>query len=139
MREAVPLFLLGTLCLFVAEHTGLLHLVELAAKPLVGGMLGLPPEAAIGFILAFLRRDYGAVIVFEQFRRGDMDAGQALVALVAITLFVPCLAHLFVCIRELGWKKALLLDAVVFALAFVVGALVRVFIALTGLRVAATM
>jgi ferrous iron transport protein B len=139
MREAVPLFLLGTACLFVAERTGLLRLVELAARPVVSGVLGLPVETTTGFILGFLRRDYGALIIFQQFRQGHMGADQALVALVTITLFVPCLAHLFVCMKELGWRKALLMDAVVFALAVLVGGAVRTLIAVTGLAITGSM
>lgn len=135
MREAVPLFLIGTVCLFVAERTGLLALLEAAARPAVTGLLGLPAESTVGFILGFLRRDYGAVVIFDLFREGRMGAEQALVALVVITLFVPCLAHLFVCVKELGLKKALLLDAFVFVLAFLVGGAVRAFLALTGLQV----
>jgi len=137
MREAVPLFLLGTFCLFVAERIGLLKVVETAAKPLVSGMLGLPVESTIGFILGFLRRDYGAIIIFEQFRAGDMRPDQALIALIVITLFVPCLAHLFVCIKELGWRKALLMDAIIFAFAFAVGGVVRLVLILTGLEITA--
>ena len=69
MREAVPLFLLGTVCLFVAEKTGLLGLIETAASPVVTGMLGLPAVTTVGFILGFLRRDYATVIIFDQFRQ----------------------------------------------------------------------
>lgn len=139
MREAVPLFLIGTTCLFIGEQLGILHAAEWLAKPLVSGLLGLPVRATKGFILGFLRRDYGAVIIFDEFRQGRMGADQALVALVVITLFVPCLAHLFVCIKELGWRKALLMNAFVFAIAFGVGGIVRAFIALTGLQVAVPM
>ncbi|MHC4251417.1 MAG: FeoB small GTPase domain-containing protein [Planctomycetota bacterium] len=132
MREAVPIFLLGTVVLFVAERTGVLRAIEYVARPVVTGLLGLPVETTKGFILGFLRRDFGAVIVFQQFHQGAMGPGQALVALVVMTLFVPCIAHLFVCIRELGWKRALLMDAGVFAFAFIAGGAVRGLVALTG-------
>lgn len=134
MREAVPYFLLGTVCLFVADETGLLRLLEAALRPVVTGLLGLPAQAAEGFILGFLRRDYGTVIVFEQFRTGVIGAGQALIALIVITLFVPCLAHFFVCIKELGLKKALLLDLIIVVLAVLVGVAVRLMLAATQLQ-----
>ncbi|MHC4250673.1 MAG: FeoB small GTPase domain-containing protein [Planctomycetota bacterium] len=136
MREAVPLFLLGSACLFVAERIGLLRFTERAARPLVSGLLGLPVGVTIAFVLSFFRRDYGAVIIFDQFRHGRMAAEQALVAMVVITLFVPCLAHLFVCVRELGWRKTLLMDAMVLALAILAGGAVRALVAVTGLKVA---
>ena len=68
-----------------------------------------------------------------------MSADQALVALVTITLFVPCLAHLFVCMKELGWRKALLMNATVFVLAILVGGAVRALIAVTGLTITGSM
>jgi ferrous iron transport protein B len=138
MREAVPLFLIGTACFFVADKTGLLGVIEAVARPVVTGLLGLPAAATIGFILGFLRRDYGTVIIFEQFKQGQIGANQTLVALVVITLFVPCLAHFFVCVKELGWRKALLMDAFVLVLAVLVGAAVRLLLAATGIDVTAT-
>jgi len=136
MREAVPMFLLGTVCLFIIKRIGLLGRIEAAARPVVSGVLGLPDATTKGFILGFLRRDYATVVIFEQFKGGELAAEQALVALVVITLFVPCLAHFFVCVKELGWRKAILLDVVVLVLAVLAGALVRVLLAATGLQIA---
>ena len=133
MREAVPLFLIGTVFVFVAERIRLLKLIEYLARPLVVGLLGLPVKTTLGFVMGFLRRDYGAIIIFDQFRDGDIGPGQALVALVVITLFVPCIAHFFVCVKEIGWRKALMMNAFIFALAFLVGGVVRAIVALTGI------
>ena len=65
-----------------------------------------------------------------------MGADQALVALVVITLFVPCLAHMFVCVRELGLRKALLMNSMVFVTAFIVGGAVRLLVFLTEIQIA---
>ena len=136
MSEAVPMFLLGTVCLFIIKRVGLLERIEAAVQPVVTGLLGLPVETTKGFILGFLRRDYATVIIFEQFRGGELAAEQALVALIVITLFVPCLAHFFVCVKELGWLKAILLDILVLALAISAGTLVRLLLAVSGLQIA---
>ena len=60
LREALPLFVVGTLILYVLDRFGGLALLERAAAPLVVGVLDLPKEAAAAFILGFLRRDYAA-------------------------------------------------------------------------------
>jgi len=133
LGEAVPLFLIGTACLFVAQETGVLRVLEAGAQPVVSGILGLPPETAQGFIMGFLRRDYGAVIIFQQFNTGGIGPSQALVALVVVTLFVPCLAHFFVCIKEMGLRRAVFMNIVVFTTAILVGGFVRVFLAATHL------
>ncbi|HHT9154109.1 MAG TPA: nucleoside recognition domain-containing protein, partial [Candidatus Hypogeohydataceae bacterium YC40] len=125
LKEAVPLFVLGTFCLFILSKVGALKYIELGARPLVSNWLGLPPETAEGFILGFLRRDYGAVSIFKALERvhGSVaaDPTQLLVALVVITLFVPCLANFFVIIKERGISTAALIIGFIVPYAFLVG------------------
>ncbi len=52
-----------------------------------------------------------------------MDQNQILVALVTITLFVPCVANFFMMIKERGWKVALIIASVVVLIAVLVGGL----------------
>jgi ferrous iron transport protein B len=121
LREAVPLFLLGTLVLFLLDTFRLLGAVERAAAPLVQGLLGLPAQAAEAFLVGFLRRDYGAAGLFNLAREGVMDPVQLVVAMVTITLFVPCIANFLIMIKERGARTALLMVAVILPTAFLVG------------------
>jgi ferrous iron transport protein B len=105
--EAVPLFLIGTALLFVLDETGLLKYVVAGGRPIVTGLLGLPPEAAQVFVMGFLRRDYGAAGLFQLAHAGQLSATQAVVALTVMTLFVPCVANFLVIIKEQGLKAAL--------------------------------
>jgi ferrous iron transport protein B len=107
LGEAVPLFLLGTALLFVLDKTGLLASLTAAARPVVTGMLGLPPEAAQVFVMGFLRRDYGAAGLFTLAADGVLSGVQAVVALTVMTLFVPCVANLLMIIKERGPKVGL--------------------------------
>jgi len=120
LKEAVPLFMLGTFILFCLDKTGLLDVIENATAPIVVNLLGLPKEAAGAFIMGFLRRDYAAVLVAKE---GNLDPIQTLVALVTITLFVPCIANMFVMIKERGMKTALFIVVFIFAFAFLFGGL----------------
>jgi ferrous iron transport protein B len=122
LKEAVPLFVLGTLVLFVCDATGLLPRLEAAARPLVVGVLGLPAQAADAFLVGFLRRDYGAAGFFMLRRSGQLDGVQSVVALSVITLFVPCIANFFVMIKERGVKTTLAIVAFIVPFAFAVGA-----------------
>ncbi len=125
LKEAVPLFILGTLGLFILSKAGALQYIELGARPVVSNWLGLPPETAEGFILGFLRRDYGAVSLFKALERAHgsvaAEPTQLLVALVVITLFVPCLANFFVIIKERGIVAAALIVGFIVPYAFLVG------------------
>lgn len=106
VREAVPLFLMATVALFVLDRLKLLGVIENAASPIVVHFLGLPKEAAQAFIVGFLRRDYGAAGLFMLARQGAMDHRQVLVSLVTMTLFVPCIAHFFMMTKERGLRES---------------------------------
>lgn len=121
LKEAVPLFILGTLLLFVLHETGALELLERAAAPIVVNFLHLPPRATEAFIIGFLRRDYGAAGLFTLEKQGLLDPIQVVVSLVTITLFVPCVANFFIMIKERGLKMALGMTAFIFPFAFLVG------------------
>jgi ferrous iron transport protein B len=125
MREAVPLFLLGTFVLFLLHELHVLGVLERAAAPVVHGVLGLPPQAAEAFLIGFLRRDYGAAGLYGMARDGLLDPVQLVVAMVTITLFVPCVANFFIMIKERGMRTALLMVAFIVPIAFVVGGALR--------------
>jgi ferrous iron transport protein B len=121
MREAVPLFLLGTLILFVMDAFRLLGLVEKAAAPVVEGILGLPAQASQAFLIGFLRRDYGAAGLYDLSRQGLLNPVQLVVSMVTITLFVPCIANFMIMIKERGMRTALAMVAFIVPMAFLVG------------------
>ena len=121
LKEAVPLFVLGTLILFVADRLHLLASLQRIAEPVVSGLLGLPPEAAGSFVVGFLRRDFGAAGLYAMARAGRLDAVQALVAAVTITLFIPCIANFFMIVKERGWKTAVAVAAFIIPFAVLVG------------------
>ena len=121
LKEAVPLFVLGTVVLFLSHMTGLLTALERVSVPVVEGLLGLPGEATQAFIVGFLRRDYGAAGLFMLARNGALDGVQIVVSLVTITLFVPCVANFFIIIKERGLGVALAMVAFIFPFAFLAG------------------
>jgi ferrous iron transport protein B len=125
LKEAVPLFALGTLILFGADRLHLLGAVERAAAPVVTGLLGLPGGAAEAFVIGFLRRDFGAAGLYRLAAEGQLDAVQTVVALVTITLFIPCIAQFFMMVRERGWRTASAVAAFILPFAIGVGAVLR--------------
>lgn len=126
LREAVPLFLLGTFILFVADRFGWLLLLQNATEPVVVGALDLPPKTAEAFLIGFLRRDYGAAGLFDMARAGLLTNLQVVVSLVTITLFIPCLANFLVIVKEHGSKVAAGMALFIFPFAILVGALVNI-------------
>src|SRR6266511_1119690 len=125
LKEAVPLFVLGTLILFAADRLRLLGFVERLAEPVLTGFLGLPRETAGAFVVGFLRRDFGAAGLFELARHGKLSAEQIVVSMVTITLFIPCIANFFMIVKERGWKTALAIAAFITPFALGTGAAVH--------------
>jgi ferrous iron transport protein B len=54
----------------------------------------------------------------------DMEV-QVTVALVTITLFVPCIANFFMILKERGWRTGLGMMAFILPFSFAVGAAVN--------------
>ncbi len=132
LREAMPLFLLGTLLLWGLDRFHLLAALERSAEPIMTGLLGLPKEAAGAFILGFLRRDYAAAGLFAHYQpylvAGTMTRPmiiEVVVALVTITLFIPCIANFFMILKERGLKTGLAMLAFILPFSVGVGALVN--------------
>jgi len=127
LKEVVPLFVLGTAILFVLDKLNVLDRLARLGEPLVTGWLGLPRETATAFLVGFLRRDYGAVYLLDAATgpHAVLTPHQVLVAMVTITLFMPCIATLFIISRELGRKTAATITLFIFPFAFLVGGLVN--------------
>lgn len=130
LKEAVPLFLLGTLVLFVLDalhFNGLSFLkwFERGVAPIISGLLDLPSEAAGIFLLGFLRRDYGAAGLYDLARSGLLNGQQVVVSMVVITLFIPCLASFLMIIKEQGLKRALAIAGFIVPFALLVGSVLN--------------
>ncbi len=123
LKDAGPLFVYGALLVGVMQLTGALAVLERWTAPVTQGWLGLPAEASRAFIMGFIRRDFGVAGLFGL----SLSPHQALVAVVTITLFVPCLASVLVIGRERGWWEAAAIWLAVFMSAFLVGGVVHRF------------
>lgn len=132
LKEVVPLFLVGAALMFALDKSGLLDWLVRVGEPLVTGWLGLPPEASAAFLVGFLRRDFGATGLFVMQANGLLSPLQVVVAMVTITLFIPCIASVMMIARETSRRMALGMVVLIIPLAFLVGGLVFRVLALIG-------
>jgi len=117
MKEATVWFFIGALAVGVADVTGALRFLQNALVPLTTQWLQLPPEAATAFIMGVVRRDFGAAGLYQM----SLEPFQILVALITITLFVPCIASLMVMMKERGLKEGFVIWVGTWIVAFFVG------------------
>jgi ferrous iron transport protein B len=132
LKEAVPLFFLGTLILFLLDWFGAIAPLQSAASPIVEGFLDLPRDVTQTFLIGFLRRDYGAAGLSDLWLDGLLTPRQAVVSLVTITLFVPCIANFFIMIKERGLRTGVLMALFILPVAFLVGGLLNFILGVTG-------
>jgi ferrous iron transport protein B len=120
MKEVTLYFAAGALLLSVLQVTGALERLQELLAPLTTQWLALPAEASTAFVMGFVRRDFGAAGLYDL----GLGGTEVLVALVTITLFVPCIASVLVIMKERGkaFTAFTWLGSVV--LAFVVGGVV---------------
>ena len=58
-------------------------------------------------------------------RAGRLSPADVAVSMVTITLFIPCIANVFMIGKERGWKVAGAMSAFIFPYAVLVGGIVR--------------
>lgn len=132
IKEAIPLFLLGTALLFVLDQLAVLPWLIEAGRPLITGWLGLPSEASSAFLLGFMRRDFAATGLFVVQAQGLLNNVQVLVAMITITLFIPCVASIFMIVKERGMRTAAAMALFILPFAFLIGGLVQRLLVLVG-------
>lgn len=120
IKEAAPLFMLGAFIITLLQVSDLLETLQTWLMPLTGGMLLLPKETATVFIMGLIRRDFGAAGLSDMV----LTPEQTLVALVAVTLFVPCIASVIVMFKERGLKEGITIWVGSWVAAFIAGGIV---------------
>ncbi|MCL6590041.1 MAG: ferrous iron transport protein B [Firmicutes bacterium] len=128
LAEAAPLFALGSLLISVLQITGVLAGIQKILEPITTGWLGLPAQAASAFIMGVVRRDFGAAGLSSL----AMTPLQTAIALVTITLFVPCIASVMIIFKERSKKEAALMWLSTWIIAFFTGGVVNQLAKLTG-------
>lgn len=129
MQEATPWFVAGALIVAALQVTGGLELWQRLLRPLMVSWLHLPAETARAIVMGLVRRDFGAAGLYDM----GLGPAQALIALVVITLFVPCVASIMVMAKEHGPRTALRIWLGTWIVAFTVGGLLARLLALIGL------
>lgn len=120
MKEASVWFFVGALAVGILDITGMLVVFQDILAPVTTHWLKLPKEAATAFVMGVVRRDFGAAGLFGL----NLAPMQITVALITITLFVPCIAAFIIMIKERGMKEGLIIWFSAWIFAFVIGGIV---------------
>jgi ferrous iron transport protein B len=123
MKEAIPVFILASVVVFLFQRLGGLDVMERMLKPVTGSLLGLPENSVQVFIKTMVRRESGAA---ELKRLGDQYTHlQLVISLLVMTFFVPCINSMVVLYKERGGRAAAAIAGTVTACALLVGGVVN--------------
>lgn len=117
LGEAGPIFAIGAVVLTVMTWTGIMDGLARLVEPITVGWLQLPAESARAFVMGLMRRDFGVAGLYDL----PLTSIQTVVAAVTMTLFVPCVASLFMVMKERGKVAGFAMALSVIGVALVVG------------------
>jgi ferrous iron transport protein B len=129
LREAIPIFLVAALAMFVIDRLGLLALLKTALKPFITGFLGLPLDMVDALLLTFARSEAAAGLILKMSREGALNGVQAIVAVVLITTFAQCFANIAAMFREVRARAALLIMVTIYVVSLLYTGAVRAVLA----------
>jgi ferrous iron transport protein B len=132
LREAIPIFLIAALAMFVIDTLGILALLKQALKPLMTGWLGLPLDMVDALLLTLARSEAAAGLILTMSREGTLTGVQSIVAVVLLVTFAQCFANIAAMFKELGARVGILIVAGIYLMSFVLTGAVHGFLVLTS-------
>ncbi len=131
LLTAIPLIIVGSLCIEAMRLTGILDSISEALSPIIVAWLGLPVFTGFLLIFGILRKE--AALVLLASAAGTMDIStvmspvQMIVFAFVVMVYVPCIATIAALVRETGWRHAFLITITEIGVAvFLGGILFRV-------------
>jgi ferrous iron transport protein B len=125
LKEAVPIFLIAAVALFVVDKIGLLDLLKRGLRPIIVTWLGLPLDIVEVLILSLARHEAAAGLLLGMVDRGALTYIQTITAVVITTMFVPCFANIVAMCREVGIKTGLIITAAINLSSFVLAGILN--------------
>lgn len=125
VKEAVPLFLFGAFILFLLHETGGMRILEWLLRPIIVVFLDLPIKFSEALVLSLARSEAGAVLVMDMVKNKELTSQQLMVAIIVLTLFVPCISDVMAMIKVLKVRKALTMVFIITGASFLIGGLMN--------------
>nr|AFX88974.1 magnetosome protein [delta proteobacterium ML-1] len=131
IKEALPIFIIASLFVFLFQRVGGLSALEAALGPVINTVMGLPEQSVQVFIKTMIRRESG-VAELEHLSTVFTNL-QIVVNLVLMTFLAPCINATIVLFKERGARAGALILVTVTLYAILLGSLVNHICRLTGI------
>lgn len=104
MKEALPVFMLASVVVFIFDRLGGLTRLEMLAAPLVHDFMGLPDKSVQVFIKTIIRRESGATELMHL--KDAYTNVQLVINLLIMSFLLPCINAAIVVVKERGAATA---------------------------------
>jgi len=125
IKIALPLIIVGSFAIEIAEVLGLLEPLATAVSPITVLWLGLPAITGIPLIFGILRKELTLIMLATLMGTTNfaqvLDPTQMIVLTLVTMFYIPCVATIAALLKEFGWKKALLITLFEIVFAIIVG------------------
>jgi ferrous iron transport protein B len=101
----------------VLHITGAVDFLGKLFSPLITGVFGLPVETVAALIVGAVRKDAALALLLPL----ELTDIQTVIAVVVLTLYIPCIATATILFKELGVKDALKALGIMFVTTVVTG------------------
>ena len=130
IKIALPLIIVGSLAIKLAEVLGLLEPIATVLSPVTVTWLGLPAITGITLIFGVLRKELTLIMLATLLGTTNFAEvpGFGPVQMIVFTLvtmfYIPCIATIAALVKEFGWKKALFITVFEIVFAIILGGVV---------------
>ena len=118
---AFPIIIAGSVIIEALAITGFMNHVVMAMSPLFEGWLGLNPITGIPLIFGILRKELTLILLSELVPLASLSHVEMIVFSLVTMIYIPCIATIAACVREFGWKKAMIITFLDIGLALFLG------------------
>jgi len=104
LLDAVPWVFVGITIVNILYILQITQVLSEILSPVLGSWLGLPSEAIYPLIVGFLRKDIATGIIAPLLTRGIIDLYQAIIVVIILAVYFPCMATFAIFLKEMGIK-----------------------------------
>ncbi len=124
--DATPSFIIGGALMAILHYTNSFVKIYKLFSPLTSGLLKLPDQATDLFLLSIIKKDVAAASLYSIVSQNIMTDFQITIALIVMTLFVPCFASAMVLFKDRGPLVAIIIYIACFLVGFTTGGLINI-------------
>ncbi|MEM1514549.1 MAG: ferrous iron transport protein B [Candidatus Bathyarchaeia archaeon] len=127
LEIALPLIVVSGLVIEAMKSFGVLPILSEAISPIIVAWLGLPEVVGVLLIFGVLRKELTLVLLADLLGTENIPryftSLQMFTFSLVIMLYVPCIATIAACVKEFGWRRAIIIAVIEISFAILIGGL----------------